>query len=526
MTGPRPRASAVAESPSSHHPSAVPIGVDRPSSERRAWNRRAGVIAAAALALTAVFLFAHLGSYPIVLWDESRVAVNALEMYERHPSLVTTYDFKPDLWNTKPPLLIWLMTASMTMFGPSEWSVRVPSALAAMATVALTMIFVWRLTRSVAATVLACAALVGSRAFHGRHVAATGDYDALLTLCTTAYLVLLFFSLHRRLPARRWVLGAGVAVAAAILTKGVAGVIPLAGVALYVVLVRRWARPFLTWRYALAAAIVIAAAGGFYFFRELAAPGYIRAVLANEVGGRYLATIGGHTAPVTYFAKAIARSEFSGGLLLLLVPFGAIVATARVRLGILFATCAATGVVLVFSVSATKLPWYIAPAFPFLSVAFALAVFALARSLVRTTWRSNVRLHSEAIVLVVAAAVVGIAAYRYEPITREPVTSQAYYGLMFEALHGRGIREVDVVEGGDFNAEGFVGYAPRLRFYQLLWERRAFRVRTVARDLSGLDRQPQTVNVTCDERVTDQLRRRGEPVVAVGGCVSIQNVMK
>jgi hypothetical protein len=75
-------------------------------------------------------MFIDLRPVPIVLWDESRLAVNALEMHLRGLSLVTTYEFSPDLWNTKPPLLIWLMQPGMAAFGPSEWTVRLPSLAA------------------------------------------------------------------------------------------------------------------------------------------------------------------------------------------------------------------------------------------------------------------------------------------------------------------------------------------------------------------------------------------------------------
>ena len=71
------------------------IGVGRPPRLDR-W------IVAGFLGLAAVFLVSDIALHPIVLWDESRVAVNALEMSQRGFSLITTYGFKPDLWNTKP----------------------------------------------------------------------------------------------------------------------------------------------------------------------------------------------------------------------------------------------------------------------------------------------------------------------------------------------------------------------------------------------------------------------------------------
>ena len=61
-------------------------------------------MAAAILSFTALFIGLDIAERPIALWDESRLAVNALEMRQRGFSLVTTYGFAPDLWNTKPPL--------------------------------------------------------------------------------------------------------------------------------------------------------------------------------------------------------------------------------------------------------------------------------------------------------------------------------------------------------------------------------------------------------------------------------------
>ena len=62
----------------------------------------------------AVFpLFVHLGSFPIQIWDESRLALNAQEMYFNHNFLVTYCYGSPELWNTKPPLMIWAQVLSM-----------------------------------------------------------------------------------------------------------------------------------------------------------------------------------------------------------------------------------------------------------------------------------------------------------------------------------------------------------------------------------------------------------------------------
>jgi 4-amino-4-deoxy-L-arabinose transferase-like glycosyltransferase len=77
-------------------------------------------------------LFVNLGDHPIRLWDESRNAINALDMFSNGNYLVTHYEGNPEMWNTKPPLLIWLQVLFFTLIGPSELALRLPSAFAAL----------------------------------------------------------------------------------------------------------------------------------------------------------------------------------------------------------------------------------------------------------------------------------------------------------------------------------------------------------------------------------------------------------
>jgi 4-amino-4-deoxy-L-arabinose transferase-like glycosyltransferase len=114
-----------------------------------------------------------------------------------------------------------------------------PSALAAIATLAVVMGFTWRLTHSLVTALLACSLLVTSYGFYGFHAAATGDYDATLCFFSTAYVCMLFFTLHRRRPRPVKVLAAGGLVACAVLTKNIAGLIPGTGVVVYILLMRR-----------------------------------------------------------------------------------------------------------------------------------------------------------------------------------------------------------------------------------------------------------------------------------------------
>lgn len=146
------------------------------------------------LCLAAVFLFADGLAAPLALKDESRNANNALDMAISGFSLVTTYDFRPDLWNTKPPLVIWLMSGSLRLFGFNEWALRLPSALAAMATLACTLWFVRKVTGSMGVALGSAILLLLSPGFFGEHGARTGDFDAVLLLFVTGGLQLLYFA--------------------------------------------------------------------------------------------------------------------------------------------------------------------------------------------------------------------------------------------------------------------------------------------------------------------------------------------
>ena len=67
-------------------------------------------------------LFLHLDVLPLRLFDESRLAMNAAAMIMNNNWLVTYYQDNPDMWSTKPPLLIWIQALLFKLIGPTELS--------------------------------------------------------------------------------------------------------------------------------------------------------------------------------------------------------------------------------------------------------------------------------------------------------------------------------------------------------------------------------------------------------------------
>src|SRR5204863_5575085 len=79
------------------------------------------------LAVSVPFLFVELGM-PLLDPDEGLYATIAQEILNRRDWLIPHINGLPYL--EKPPLYFWLTALTFWVFGPSEWAVRLWSALA------------------------------------------------------------------------------------------------------------------------------------------------------------------------------------------------------------------------------------------------------------------------------------------------------------------------------------------------------------------------------------------------------------
>ena len=499
----------------------------------RPWPRVRSRHAVGALVLLAcaAFMFFDVRTTPIVRWDESRMAVNALEMHlSGRLRLVTTYGFQPDLWNTKPPLLIWLMDLSMSVFGVSEWSVRLPSELASLGTLALVMSFTRRVTRSPWASALGAVLLTLSVLFFSEHGARTADYDALLCFLTTAYLYVLFFALHRREPGLGRPLIAAALVSLAIMTKSIAGVLPGIGVPLYLLLVGRWRRPLQQPWYAVFGALALVGPAAFATLREQAAPGYLKAALFNDASGRFGKALDKHTGPPWYYLQAIiADGGFSGGYFAALSPLALLRTRGRARLGLLYCLCIAGGLLTVLTLGATKLTHYAMSALPFVAILTSIAAHEAARALAEA--RSAGRLETlsarlcQGLVAALLLLTFGRALYiRAVWLTGREFESQSLYGELLHDLARRGFVSPRIVDGGVIKpwvtADGIAhDYAPQLDFYRL--QMNAEGMRAVRIPTAALTSTPSGALVaTCDPDFAGRVQALGPNLTSVVGCIA------
>lgn len=329
----------------------------------------------ALLVLIALPIFSYLDGMSIKLWDESRLAENSLEMYQSHKWIVTTFEWVPDMWNTKPPLEIWLQVLSMHIVGVNELGVRMPSAIAGMLT-CLALIWFFNKKGHFWLGIISCLILVTTiytSIFHGVR---SGDYDGVLTLFTTLYTLLYF--LYIETGERKYFNRAVVFIILATLTKGVAGLMLLPGLLVYTLYARKTLATLKMPDFYVGTGAFVLLIGGYYLLREHYNPGYIAAVKQNELGGRYNTTLEKHVGDFWYYYHTI-RENFDRFYVCVLsgIAAGMFLKDKWLRRAILYITIVVFFHWLILSCGATKIEWYVMPLMPLVSVLAAMFIYSI-----------------------------------------------------------------------------------------------------------------------------------------------------
>ncbi|HET7670588.1 MAG TPA: glycosyltransferase family 39 protein [Burkholderiales bacterium] len=307
--------------------------------------------------LLAVLWFGTLGIRPLYKADESRYAEISREMVASGDWLTPRLNgFK---YFEKPPLQYWTTAAFFSVLGESDWVARLWTALIGLAGIALTFHAGNRLFGPPTG-LYAAAILAGSPLY-----VVLGQVNT-LDMSVSVFLAAAIFAF-----AMGRMLGFWLACAAAVLSKGLIGIVlPLAAVGLYMLLRRDWA---LIGR--------IRPVAGLLLFLLVAAPWFVAASLANaefahfffiqEHFQRFTTEMHQRAQPAWYFLAVLAA-----GMAPWLVPLGrSVYRWTRERTGVETLLWIWVLVVLAFfSASSSKLPPYILPVFPALAVLVARAV--------------------------------------------------------------------------------------------------------------------------------------------------------
>ena len=319
--------------------------------------------------------FSHLTKQPLRLWDETRLAFNAYEMSIDRDMIVTKYDHKPDMWNLKPPLLVWCQSILMKIFGPYELAVRLPSAICGFLVSIMVFIFSWKYFNRFWLGFIAAVIIPTCRGYMDAHGARSGDYDSMLTFFTVFYSLCFFLFFNK--GKWKYLYASFLGLTLAVMTKGVAGLLFIPAIIIAAFYFKKVKTIITSRHFYFSLLFFLVIVCGYYLLREHYNPGYWQCVVDNELGGRYLKTIEGHEGGFWTYFENIHLWHFAYWALC--IPCGIITGIFDTDKNFRSFIWYITGIVLLFllilSISETKIEWYIYPIVPLLSLLIATFIY-------------------------------------------------------------------------------------------------------------------------------------------------------
>jgi len=317
--------------------------------------------------LACIVLLPLLGHKPLTNWDEGIYAEISREMLSLGV-LAPHWNYQP--WFEKPPLMFWITAAFFKIFGVTEFWARAASALSGVAIVVL--LHGWLARRNdILAAWLSTFMLLGTFGF--LHVCRVGEMDVLLSLGCCIALCGLTAIQERKLSG--WYLfWAGVAIA--LMTKGAASIVLIIAALLFAT-VERWNSTRLGRDFWLGLFLFLAAVlpWQLYMVHRFGA-GFLTEYFGFHVLERATHQIEEHNTHWWYYLWVLL---ISAAPFVLLYPFAIVDSINRrqLRAWSIFALV----VIGFFTAVQTRLPHYIAPAYPPLSAITAIYLAARLREL-------------------------------------------------------------------------------------------------------------------------------------------------
>ncbi len=318
----------------------------------------------------------------------------------------------------KPPLQYWATALSFEALGKSEPAARLYVFLCGFLTLLVTGYTAWRLAGAEAG-LASMLVLVASPYFMGLGGIVTLDMG--LTLWTTTTVCAFLIAEDPRTTPRaraRWLALAWAAMALAVLSKGLVGIVFAGAAVFFQALVKRDAGVIRRMGWAYGIPIFLAIAAPWFVLVSRANPEFAHFFFVHEHFERFLTTEHRRVEPWWYFLPIVAL-----GFLPWAFALPAAVAHAwrsdplersrPLRVALLWSVF----VVAFFSASGSKLPAYVLPVFPLLALAYG-------RYLAEAQPR---RLALWSALAIALAVLLAIAAWRSPDGAREPWMRDMYY---------------------------------------------------------------------------------------------------
>ncbi len=414
--------------------SATPIASS--SIARRYWLMLITVTGVACL-----MFFTNLGTAQLWDRDEPRNAGCAAEMLDRADWVVPI--FNDQLRSQKPVLLYWLMMSAYQAFGVNEFSARFWSALLSVGTVAITASIGHRLFDS---RIGLLSGIVLSSNIMFAVAARAATPDALLIFLSTLTIACYIWGSPKQ-PRHhfvqsfgaldwRWLVAMGVTMGLAILAKGPVGyLMPMSIMGMHLLITRRdrsprsfgvlsvihplhFTKTALAMHPFLLLAIALLVALPWYYWVGLRTEGdFLKEFFLKEHLGRSTTAFENHSGGIGYYPLSILIGFFPWSLFWLPV---AIILYRHLRTdsnennAVALMLCWIGVQVGLFSIAQTKLPSYVTPCYPALSILTAVGLEAWVRKriVISDAW-IKAALVIGAIVGMLIAAIIASVSHRY-----------------------------------------------------------------------------------------------------------------
>ncbi len=317
-----------------------------------------------------LLLLIGLGDMGLTDRDEGSNAEAAREMLETGDWISPTLNYLPRY--AKPAFVYWVISSSYALFGVNEFSARLPSAIFGLGLLFLQYLFLNRLLGSAIAFSGSLILLLNAE-FIGLHRMVMTDPELVFFTTLATYSFWVGFHAEGRERQFLWLFYIGMAFA--MLAKGPVGIIiPLLAVIPYLTLTRQWKKYFAGGKPVLGWAVFILIAAPWYLAMfSIHGADYLAAAQANTTG-RFANPMEGHGGTLLFYFPILLVGFFPWSGFLPVGIYQSLKEWKLYRSGekdvkgedglLVFCSLWIIGILVFFTISATRLPHYILPLFP------------------------------------------------------------------------------------------------------------------------------------------------------------------
>lgn len=326
----------------------------------------------------AYFLIFHcIGRASISMWDESVYSNNAIEMFLNKEYLIKYFNGKPEMWGTEPPLVAWIQVLFLNIFGINEWVLRLPSGLAILG-VGFLLIHLSKYIFNNKHIGFICALVFfTTEGIIRKHVGRTADLDAFLVFFTFGTSIFFYKYLISNKIKNLYL--ATFFLIAAVYTKSIAGLLLMPGLFLFAIQQKKLKSIFISKHIYICIGLFITIVSSYYIAREFNNEGYLKTALENEITERFFKVNEGHKHEWSYYFNLIFNKHFTYWIFFVFVGFSYlfIEKMKKYKNILIFSFVVSLLFLLIISSSKTKLNWYNAPVFSYLSIIVGIVIYTI-----------------------------------------------------------------------------------------------------------------------------------------------------